>query len=337
MRKKKVTMQDIADRLNITKVSVSKALKNEPGVSEALRSEIMRMSDEMGYELKKKTNGYDRKNLAVIIKKNFFLETDNFYSIIHYYLNQRCNSKDIGLTTLVLSNSDIENLRIPEQLKKNEFDGVFLVGEICDEYLAQLEKTNTKIVTVDFYSERFGFDAVLTDNFYAGYRITKHLISKGHKTIGFVGNPEATNNIFDRYLGYRKALIKNGIEYNDDWVMNNSDDETGIYYVGTNLPESLPSAFVCHCDMAAHVLMQSLKIVNKAVPGDVSVVSFDNTELASKTTPGLTTVDIDKKQIAYAAFERLTSMLEKEDAFRQKKIYIDTSIIFRDSVSEHKK
>jgi LacI family transcriptional regulator len=331
MNKKKVTMQDIADYLGITKVTVSKALNDQPGVSNDLKMHILEVSNTLGYSKKgnlKEVN--EEKQLVFLISKRFFLESDNFYSQIYYYLNKECIKKNINLSLFILSSYDEENLVLPFSSRKNNFDGLFLAGEFNSQYLDSIVKLDIPVIAIDFYNDSIRTDCVISDNFYASYLATMYLIEKGHKNIGFVGDPNYTSSVLDRFYGYLKAIRQNGLEYNEKWnIINN--DLNGSYILDYSLPETLPTAFLCHCDMAAWNILQKLKIQGISVPEQISLVSFDNTELSKNCNPPLTTINISKQEFAHKSLNQLLWRINNRSSEPQR-IYLNTQLIERDSV-----
>ena len=319
--KRRVTMQDIADRLNITKVSVSKALNNQIGVSQSLRTRILETAEEMGYEARK-PEGLN-KTFAFLMQKRFFLETYKFYNVIFYHMNNLAKEKNCPFTPFVLE-YDEERIQLPSNV-----DGVFIVGEIPDACIKSIPP-EVPVVAIDFYRNYLDVNYVLVDNFYLGYYITHYLIDRGHRDIGFVGNINQTSSINDRYFGYIKALQNNNLASRRGCVITNDAD--GVYRLDIDLPERLPTAFVCHCDMAAYFLMSSLKSIGKSVPDDVSLVSFDNTDLSLSTTPQLTSMDIDKKEIAVTAFSVMEQIIHGKEGCRR--YYISTRLMERDSTKK---
>ena len=97
----KVTMQMIADKLGVTKVSVSKALNNQPGISDKLRTEINKAALELGYN-KHMIHKRASNNFAFVVPKRFFLENENFYTTIYYYLNKQCQKTGQILSNIVV-------------------------------------------------------------------------------------------------------------------------------------------------------------------------------------------------------------------------------------------
>lgn len=331
MSEKNITMQMIADQLGITKVSVSKALNNQPGVSEQLKKKILEVSYKMGYT-KNKNDGKvsNIKKLGFLLPKRFFIESESFYTIIYYYLSKQCAFQNINLVLYIISSHDEENLAFPFSLEQDKIDGLFIAGEVANTYIHSVLNFNIPIVAIDFYMPNMTIDSIVTDNFYASYLATMYLINKGHKDIGFVGNPNYTSSIMDRHYGYLKALNQNNLIYNKDWhIINN--DLYGIYTHDYNLPGTLPTAFVCHCDMAAYQLMLKLQSQGVAIPDQVSLVSFDNTELSSNCIPKLTTVDINKKEIASKSFQQMLWRISHLQLEPQRS-FLSTNLIERESV-----
>ena len=323
----KTTMQDIADRLGISKVSVSKAMSRKQGVSNALRRTILATALEMGYE---GVPAEKVQRFAFVVSQLFFLETDSFYSEMYYQFNQECLDLGINLSLIIVSRSDIERGEVPAQLLMEDFNGIAVAGELPDSFLRLLAKPDVPLVLMDFDSSAVSAVSLLTSNYSWGYWVTQRLIDQGHRKIGFVGEPGSTNSITDRYLGYRRALILNRLPFREDWTLVNNDAVTGLYTPNSTLPEDIPTAFVCHCDMAAYYLLIALKQRGLQCPRDVSVISFDNTRLAGTCTPPLTSVGIDSRAFAHKAMELLTHPEKRGSGHR---IFMPASLVERESTA----
>jgi LacI family transcriptional regulator len=329
----KVTMQMIADKLGISKVSVSKAFKKDSGVSNKLRAKILETAAHMGYVARGVNGVKESFTFAYFVPKRFFLESDKFYNVIYYYLNRECVARKYQTYLNVLNIREEENVILPEMLGNTKLDGIFLLGEINDSYVKALEQLYIPIISIDFYKSFLQTDYVLSDNFFMGYSATMYLIDKGHRAIGFVGNIKQTSSIQDRYYGYLKALSSRNLQINPDYLISNNDPLTGVYFMNVKFPDVFPTAFVCHCDLAAFFLIHSLEKCGKSVPDDVSLISFDNTELSSNITPALTTYDIDKKQFALLAIEKMLARINHINS-PYTKSYVASRLIERDSVKD---
>jgi len=301
---KRVTMQNIADALGITKVSVSKALNHQTGISDSLRKKILETAAQMGYVGPKALSNQKAYTFGFIVTKRFFLETDRFYNIIYYHLNKKCIGLGHKLVLIVLNEAE-EKGNIPlATLCKDTLDGIFFVGQINDKYIDSVMAANrVPMVALDFYRDHMEVDYVLADNYSLGYQAAMKMIESGHKKIGFVGNIFATSSIADRFFGYLKALAVNNLPIREDFFLVNNNASTGEYYVDTSLPEEMPTGFVCHCEMAAYYLKMTLEKYSLTIPDDVSVVAFDNTDIGHTAMLDLTTFDIGRHEMANTALE----------------------------------
>lgn len=329
----KVTMQDIANSLGVTKVSVSKALNSQPGVGEELRKRIIETAERMGYVgTKRFSSGKVSRTYAYIVTKRYFIEADNFYNVIIYYLGKRCAEYSSSLYSYVLSEKDESDCVIPPNIAEQKPDGIFLIGEMSEKYILALKKLDIPLVAVDFSNPMLDIDCVIPDNYGMAMYIASYLYKNGHTRIGFVGDIKASVNILDRYMGYKKALSVFSLHEREDWVISDigSNSEYNLDFV---LPEEMPTAFICHCDTAAYYLIQKLHACGMRVPEDVSVVSFDNTEMAARCVPGISTIDINKREIAYRSVSVMTERLENAPSKPRASVYSDLgTLIERDSV-----
>ena len=130
------------------------------------------------------------------------------------------------------------------------------------------------------------------DNSYGCYRLASHLIKNGHRRIGFVGNYRATSSIMDRYLGFCRAMLVHDLPLREDWVIMDRGLDNQLLD-RMRLPEELPTAFVCNCDVVARRLMNQLQEMGLRVPEDISVTGFDDYEEETVSGPGISTFRVD--------------------------------------------
>lgn len=325
---KRVSMQNIADELGISKVSVSKALNHQEGISDALREKILETAKKLGHRA---PTGTRRKfTFAFAVPKRYFLETDRFYNIIYYHLNKKLLSDGHRLLLVVMSEEEESSGELPLGLDQQKVDGIFLVGQMGEAVLHRLCACGVPTVAVDFYSFGLETDFVLADNFFLGYRGAMELLRRGHREIGFVGDIHSTSSIADRYFGYLKAMTLEGLSVRPEWVICNNDAH-GVYTAEVALPDRLPTGFVCHCEMAAYFLKMTLEGRGLSVPEDVSVIAFDDTDIGRTAMQNLTTFNIGRREIAESALQLMLGRLcgTGGDYGRH---YVHSRLIERDSI-----
>ncbi len=328
---KRTTLQDIADSLGITKVTVSRALKGQAGVGKVLLEKIVEKSAELGYSRSSLHEANKVLNFAFVTPKRFFLKTEHFYTDIYYILHRLCDQKKYRISLQIIDPVMEEELELPNNLSDISLSGLFIGGELSRGYLGKINSLNLPTVVIDYYSDFQTFSHITVDNFYLGYKAALYLIEKGHTNLGFIGQMNISSNVTDRMMGIQKALTAKGFKLRDDWIIENHNPITGLYSMDFELPEELPTAFICHCDRAAYFLLEKLKIRGISVPQDISVLSFDDTETAPGTTPPLTSIKINRKLFA----EKGLKLMEKQignPLMKKKRIYLDTELIERKSV-----
>lgn len=330
--KKKVTLQEIADHLGVTKVTVSRALSDNEGVSEELRTKIKGVARELGYYQQLNRGQRIQKNGIIgIIAPEVFLEKDeNFYTRLYKNLYTALKRKGYLSILDIVTKDDEKNGTIPSVCQQM-VEGIILLGQLEKHYVEKLQKLNIPMILVDFYYRGIELDSVITDNVYGMYEVTNYLIDKNHKKIGFVGNNQLTSSISDRYLGYCKAMIESNLEIVEQFVVKDRDlDGNPIDLI---LPAQLPTAFVCNSDQAARRLIEQLQVKNIRVPEDVSVIGFDDVWHSLMVSPKITTVKVLRQEMAQYTVEQLLERIQSQELVTRR-IVVPTEIVERDSVKK---
>lgn len=204
-------MKQIAELHGVSVNAVSLALNNKPGVSDEMRSKILRTAEETGYlESKDKyVRTFSRMNLCVMMQKKYSRDM-NFYGRVLYAVVEEAKKK--GYDILMNFFDDI-HLEVPAMISDHRVAGIIIIGKIKDENIAKLQIYNIPIVLVDHASLTKSVDSVLTDNKLGGFIVTKYLIEKGFQKIGFFGELKYSLSIKERFFGFKEALGSFGAEH----------------------------------------------------------------------------------------------------------------------------
>lgn len=275
---KTVKMSDIAERLNVSTVTVSKALSDQKGVSDEMRNKIKKLAVEMGYQkpVSKPEERVRSYNIGVIVPEDYIEKYQTFYWEMYQEINMAAVKNNSFVMLEVLNAAD-EKAGIPSKLlKENKIDGLIVLGGLKSSYLKMIkEHYATPTVYLDFYDPTIKEDCIISNSFYGTYMLTNYLFQNGHTNIGFVGTVLATKSITDRYLGYMKSLLEHGKNVREDWVLDDRDSDRHNFEKFV-LPEEMPTAFVCNCDIIASWVIRELEQKGYRVPEDVSIVGFDD-------------------------------------------------------------
>lgn len=318
---KAVRLSDIGKRLDVSAVTVSKALSGQKGVSEEMRQKILRVADELGY-LKKQREEYKRGgyNIGVIVAERYLYEGESFYWKLYQELSQIAIARDCYMILEVVNYNYEQSCTMPKIIIERKVDGVIIVGTFSPFYSGYLaDNIQVPFLYLDTAGATDTCDSVVSNNMMGGYRMTNYLFKMGHSKIGFVGTRLTTTSIDERFMGYLKSLMEHGISLKEEWLIDSKDRESGNTIIKDKfiLPDEMPTAFFCNCDLSACVLVRKLADAGYRVPTDISIVGFDNyvnkidnfvSELVNET--GLTTYEINMKEMAKRTVHIMLHKLE---------------------------
>lgn len=316
---KSVKLADIAAILNVSTVTVSKALSDQKGVSEQMREKIKKLAQEMGYKppsTVKQDKNKRSYNVGVLISERYFNHYESYYLQVYQMVATKAVDKECFTMLEIVNMKDEYETKMPKLLQEDKVDGLIIIGLMKEDYLSRLEQfIKVPFVCLDFYDKENDCDAVISDGFYGMYKLTNYLFKQGHRKIAYVGTLLYTDSITDRYFGYCKSLLEHGQKVREDWVIPDRSMETGDVRSGEALvlPSEMPTAFACNCDLTAGVLVEKLREAGYRVPEDVSVVGFDNYLYPSICSLGITTYEIDIKEMARKAINKLIKKMSGEN------------------------
>lgn len=341
----KVTMKDIAQRLNISINAVSMALNEKPGLSDQMRLLILKTADEMGYlhQKKKYLSVFSKTNLCIMMQK-YYVKTEHFYSIVVSSIIEE--AKKMGYAVSI-EYFDDQNMLIPECIAERKVAGILVVGKISVQPLKRLKNTHIPIILVDYTALGEMCDCVLTHNKQGGYMITQYVLEQGYRKIGFFGDLNYSISFQDRFTGFKEALLKNGIIrhfYDHEYIekysflknIENCVLEHRVEKIIQILSEkSLPEVFVCANDMNAYIVIQALEKMGYHVPEDIGVTGFDDIPLSAHLKPPLTTIRVQKEYMGQEAVFRLLDLIQSKNHLPQTEL-LSVFLVERKSVCSKK-
>lgn len=308
---KPVRMADIAEKLGISVVSVSKALGGKSGVSEEMRAKVVALAQELGYGGVRSPAVSGTGNVGVLVADRFFNENVfSFYTSLYRSLVLACGAEGLACIIEIVSREAERSASLPALVTGRKVDGLIFLGNLNLEYLRAVAGSGLPCLLLDFYIPGGKADCVVSDNVDGGCALTEHLLAQGRREIGFVGSIQATCSIMDRYLGYQRALRLAGLTPREDWLLEDRDEEGN--FIPLKLPKELPQAFLCSCDEVAYHLVETLRKAGRRVPEDVAVCGYDDFRFATLCQPPLTSYRVNVEQMAETAVNRISARLRQE-------------------------
>jgi LacI family transcriptional regulator len=328
MASKKITLAKIAEQLGVSKITVSRALKGQPGVSETLRREARSLASELGFKYERLRPLRERKGRFIfLVPKRFYLANDVFYHEIYYHLNLLCLTGNFELSVRILEKEAEFRGVLPEDA--GSADGIFIGGEVSEAVVREISALHLPCVAIDFNVISGLMNCVIIDNYLVGVIAAEYLFKRGYRKIGFIGSYTRTSSASDRIHGFMKVVEQKKLYFQNDWLINNFDEQTDTYTLGVSLPGDLPEAFICYNDDTAYYFIEKLKSSGFRVPEDVAILSVDNTGLAASCTPPLTSINIDRCCFAKEALELMTEQLKGAASVRR--VYLSPAVVERSS------
>ena len=332
-----VRMKDIAKKAGVSTVTVSKALSGQRGVSEQMRSEIIRLAGEMGYvnhaAAARKERSRISYTIGILMANRFFDRYNSFYGNLLQLVSAEASVMECSTMLEIVSDEMERNGTVPRMLREETVDGVIVLGSMEEEYLKVLREREVPLMYLDFTSREERCDCVISDSFYGASQMTDYLFRRGHRRIAYVGTVLSTTSITDRYLGYLKSMMEHQVQPLKEWIIDDRDPETGMMDTDRffRLPDPLPSAFVCNCDLAAAYLLKKLEEQGLTCPDDVSVAGFDNFAYPGISEHQFTTYEVDVKEMARKAVHNLLHKLNGE-YYRRGVVIVTGRLVERETV-----
>ncbi len=324
------TMSEIAKQLHISVATVSRALSGKAEtVSEETRKAIFDVVEREGYQ-KRKSAGTD---VAFVIDKDTFDLSSQFYARIISGIEEELarqkyffhfNSMDRENFDLAKINLDFSNLA-----------GVIMVGVRHDDFVLKLRRLEVPMILIDYYIPTEDIPSVLIDNPDGILKACTHLASLGHRRVGYLSGEEVETSARERLFGFEQARAAYGLDRDPALVIENCRSRIDEGFRGMSSLLGLkepPTAVVAYNDLIAIGAMDAIKQAGLRVPGDISVVGFDDINVASEVNPPLTTVHVPKKTMGTLAARRLLGIVKKPEESLHK-VLVSTSLVVRDSTA----
>ncbi len=336
---KETTLKEIAETLGISITTVSKALKNYSDVSEKTRKAVIALAEELNYtpnSFAVNLRTKESKTIGLIIPE-----------VVHHFFSNVINGiiaeaeKKGYLVIILQSNESLELEKKQVALLINKrVDGIImsLSNESNNDFhIKEILRKEIPFVQFDKISKLIPSSKVIINDQKAAMEAVQHLIDKGCKKIAHIRGPENPQNAIDRFIGYKKALEKNGIPYDSKLVYSckNVTFEEGIEFAKQIVDEhpDVDGIFVI-TDLVAVGVLAYFNEKGIQVPNQIAVIGFSNWFMSQVITPKLSTVDQPSYEMGVAAFSLLLEeMICRKDGkvFIPRTIELETSIIERDS------
>lgn len=303
-----IKISDVAKKAGVSTATVSRIINNLSGYSEETRTRVEKAIKELGYKPNAVARGLagGRTNTIGVLLPSL---SSRFSSQLIHGIETRAHK--LGYS-VIICNTDSNGERTMEYLRilsEKRVEGILFASEwVTDEYGKYLKEMGIPVVLVSTYSNKFDFPYVRVDDRQAAYSATKYLIDCGHRKIGFIsGRPEDPIAGLPRIEGYKNALSEAGIGIDDKLIVyGDFHFQSGVVAMEElmNRDNSITAVFSSSDEMALGALTY-LHSKGIAVPKELSLVGYDDTQDALMSVPPLTTVHQPINEMGEKAVELL--------------------------------
>ncbi|RTE53992.1 LacI family transcriptional regulator [Arenibacter aquaticus] len=338
---KPVTLKQIAEQLNISVTTVSKALKDYPDISKKTKAMVKELAKTLNY----KPNAFavnlrtkESKTVGLIIPEI----VHHFFSNVIKGIIAQAEKK--GYLVIILQSNEsyeLEKKQI-DLLLRQRVDGILISlanGSAEFHHLNEVMAQDKPLVMFDKIAKIVQCSKVIIDDRKAGYAATQHLIDTGCKRIAHFRGALLPQNSIDRFLGYKKALLDNNMPYDPSIVYICQCGDRSFEEGRENAKQLLMDhddvdGIFINTDLVAIGAITEFNEQGVKIPEDISIVGFSNWFMSSVISPSLTTIDQPGYEMGKTAFKQLYKEIQqkkKNKAITHKQIVLDTALVKRAS------
>jgi DNA-binding LacI/PurR family transcriptional regulator len=333
-RKTRITRKDVAERAGVSVAVVSYVVNDGPRpVTSGTRAKVEKAIEELGYYPNELARGLRLRQSSTIglMTPSF---TNPVYGEKAEAIQEVCLPNGY-LTLFVYSGNNPDRERkLVHMFRAKQVDGVIMQPVASDplEAIKPLQKARIPVVLLQHDCP--GVPCVVLTDVRGGQLATQHLVDLGHRRIGLIkGRLPSAARAEERLLGYHQTLKAAGIEPDPALVIESDVTQNGGYQAMQELlalPEP-PTAVFCHNDVLAVGAMHAVRVAGLSIPGNVSVVGFDDTAGSAYLVPPLTTVQFSRKEMGHQAATMLFRAIEQDENHEPCTVEIPVKLVVRAS------
>lgn len=342
MRNGKATIHDIAEKLQVTASTVSRALNNNPRISEATKKKVLKIAKELNYQPNNIASAL-RSGKSRLIGVIVPTANRNFFSSVIRGIEEIANSLNYKIIISQSYDEFEKEVQTVETLLNARVDGIIASIGKNTENVAHFQKVLKKgipLVLFDRISNELEVSQVVIDDYFGAYQTVEHLIQNGCKRIVHFTSSQRINIYKERKRGYEDALKDNGLEVNPELILfSNMQLEDGRRIMQEIIDKKIPfDGVFSSSDYSIMGAMQVLKENGFNIPQDVKLAGFGNEPFTSFTEPAITTVDQKSIPMGKITAETFFELLNSETvSIVGKKTILKPELIIRNSSINQKK
>ncbi len=335
--RKAVTIKEIAEALNLSRNTVSKALNGQP-VPNKTRELVYKKAQEMGYKTFSVGSSLSKSYRILLLSGKPFHNID-FFLPLTGAIETYCYQNNYEFFQFTCGKGTTAFEKVADNIKKSNIDGIVAIECFETAFIENLLSLDIPICFIDFTARNFkakqNYDLICSSDQKSVYNLVANLINdKGFSKFSFVGDHRHCLSFHERYLGMLRGLRAYGLSHLDQEDI--LDDDGFEYGKPTELKKKiekynrLPDCFICCNDFVARNMIISLKKMGFTVPLDTTVVGYDGVNAALEESPTITTFQVDQEFLGQEAIRILLSRIEYKN-LPSRTIIVESKLVIGES------
>lgn len=347
----KVTIQDIADALGLSRNTVSKAINNTGVLANSTKEKVLQKAIEMGYKqfsyISSLPDNIESNSITQTHQGEIALFTGNFIGGSHFSstmldkFQKEIASLGYSMTIHRITDENKTKLSLPITFHKENTKGILCIELFDYNYCKMLTNLDIPLLLVDgpvlSFAKPLSADILLMNNHTGIYELIERMKKRNIEKIGFVGEILHCRSFFERYTAFKNAMDLFSIPINHDFSLTETISDNSDYksYLTDSIKEMkfLPELFICANDFIALDLLESFDKLNISCPKDTMIFGFDDSPESRIITPKLSTCHIHSQIMGVSAAQLLCSRIKQPD-MNYRTLYTETDSIFRASTKD---
>lgn len=345
----KITINQIAEELNLSRNTISKVLNQKGGVSEKTKQLVLGKAKQMGYKqagflaFEMPESGVDnpacpsgQKKLLLVTSKIPMNEHFGVRALETF--QKEINDKGYALEISIVTEEEMRGYKVPRGLENGDIEGIVCIEMFDRDYSSYLCECGKPVLfmdaSVDLDESYTNMDLILMENRNSLEILVNKMLAENYRKFGFVGDKNHCRSFYERWEACDNVLKRFGITDFDTYSICDMDQERYHDYrwLCQKLKEleKLPEVFFCANDQIGVTLARALREIGLSVPADIKVIGFDDMPAAAISNPTLTTVRINSDAIGEIAADLILSRI-RNPKLPSRYTYVQTVPVFRES------
>lgn len=360
----RVTIQDIADALGLSRNTVSKAINNTGILADSTREKVLQKAVEIGYKQFTYMNISDlnitdsvaqsspvsstpveKDKGEIALFTGAKLGNSHFASTMLDKFQREISYLGYTLTIHRVTREERHSLSLPRSFRPERTAGIMCIEMFNYEYDQMICSLGIPLLFVDtpvLDGRMLKADRLYMDNRNEIFSFVREMVNRGKTKFGFIGEYRHCQSFFERYMAYREALFLNHLPCPDSYsFLENkpgvesptSTDYQDYLVEQIRNTKDLPEVFIIANDFVAMDVLQAFRKLGISVPEDVLLCGFDDSPESRIVTPPLTSIHIHSEIIGFSAVQLLISRI-KEPQLNYRTVYTETNIKYRESTGD---